>query len=144
MRNKLKTAGRICTHIRLRKELVCFCLSFRNLSELERWFMFSLLLHFNFNQARNNLSINAISLRNREKFCEWGCLSICLSFQGLVFKTFETLATFDPDLLTALIPACKQAVVQLEQKRGVGTDMQLRWVLLSSHATLRDEPFKVA
>jgi len=46
--------------------------------------------------------------------------------QGLVFKTFETLATFDPDLLTALIPACKQAVVQLEQKRGVGTDMQLR------------------
>ncbi|KAL9969297.1 hypothetical protein ACROYT_G021496, partial [Oculina patagonica] len=47
-------------------------------------------------------------------------------YQGLVFKTFETLASFDPDLLTALIPACKQAVVQLEQKRGVGTDMQLR------------------
>lgn len=47
-------------------------------------------------------------------------------FQGLVFKTFETLVSFDPDLLTALIPACKQAVIQLEQKRGVGTDMQLR------------------
>lgn len=46
--------------------------------------------------------------------------------QGLVFKTFETLASFNPDLLTSLIPACKQAVVQLEQKRGVGTDMQLR------------------
>ncbi|KAJ7385711.1 hypothetical protein OS493_013742 [Desmophyllum pertusum] len=47
-------------------------------------------------------------------------------YQGLVFKTFETPASFDPDLLTALIPACKQAVIQLEQKRGVGTDMQLR------------------
>jgi len=46
--------------------------------------------------------------------------------QGVVFKTFETLATFDPDLLTGLIPAGKQAVIQLEQKRGVGTDMQLR------------------
>lgn len=47
-------------------------------------------------------------------------------FQGLVFKTLETLVLFDSDLVTALIPACKQAVIQLEQKRGVGTDMQLR------------------
>ena len=52
-----------------------------------------------------------------------------LFFKGLVFKTFETLATFDPDLMAGLIPAGKQAVIQLEQKRGVGTDMQLRWVL---------------
>ena len=43
-----------------------------------------------------------------------------------MFKTFETLATFDPDLLTGLIPAGKQAMIQLEQKKGVGTDMQLR------------------
>lgn len=77
-------------------------------------------------QARKNLSINAIFLKNWEKLCEWDCLSGCLSFQDLVFKTFETLATFDPDLLTALIPACKQAMVQLEQKRGVGNDMKLR------------------
>ncbi|XP_066028279.1 protein MMS22-like isoform X2 [Pocillopora verrucosa] len=47
-------------------------------------------------------------------------------YQGLVFKTLETLVPFDSDLVTALIPACKQAVIQLEQKRGVGTDMQLR------------------
>ena len=53
---------------------------------------------------------------------------ILFFFQGLVFKTFETLAAFDPDLLAGLIPAGKQAVIQLEQKRGVGTDMQLRWV----------------
>lgn len=51
--------------------------------------------------------------------------------QGLVFKTFETLATFDPDLLTGLIPAAKQAVIQLEQKRGVGADLQLRSSLKS-------------
>ena len=47
-------------------------------------------------------------------------------FQSAVFKTFETLATFDPDLLSGLIAAAKQAVIQLEQKRGVGTDTQLR------------------
>ncbi|XP_015767641.1 PREDICTED: protein MMS22-like [Acropora digitifera] len=46
--------------------------------------------------------------------------------QSAVFKTFETLATFDPDLLSGLIAAAKQAVIQLEQKRGVGTDTQLR------------------
>ncbi|XP_068755501.1 protein MMS22-like [Montipora capricornis] len=51
--------------------------------------------------------------------------------QGAVFKTFETLATFDPDLLEGLIAAAKQAVIQLEQKRGVGTDMQLRSSLKS-------------
>lgn len=46
--------------------------------------------------------------------------------QGLVFKTFETLATYDPDLMAGLIQAGKQALIQLEQKRGVGADMQLR------------------
>lgn len=46
--------------------------------------------------------------------------------QSAVFKTFETLATFDSDLLSGLIAAAKQAVIQLEQKRGVGTDTQLR------------------
>ena len=45
-----------------------------------------------------------------------------------MFKTFETLATFDPDLMTGLIQAGKQALIQLEQKRGVGADMQLRSV----------------
>ena len=45
-----------------------------------------------------------------------------------MFKTFETLATFDPDLLAGLIQAGKQALIQLEQKRGVGADMQLRLV----------------
>lgn len=47
-------------------------------------------------------------------------------YQGLVFKTLESLVLFDLELVTALIPAGKQAVKQLEQKRGVGTDMQLR------------------
>ena len=45
-----------------------------------------------------------------------------------MFKTFETLATFDPDLMAGLIQAGKQALIQLEQKRGVGADMQLRSV----------------
>ena len=45
-----------------------------------------------------------------------------------MFKTFETLATFDPDLMARLIQAGKQALIQLEQKRGVGADMQLRSV----------------
>ena len=56
------------------------------------------------------------------------CTMFSCSFQGLVFKTFETLATFDPDLLAGLIQAGKQALIQLEQKRGVGADMQLRSV----------------
>ncbi|PFX34580.1 Protein MMS22-like [Stylophora pistillata] len=47
-------------------------------------------------------------------------------YQGLVFKTLESLVLLDLELVTALIPAGKQAVKQLEQKRGVGTDMQLR------------------
>ena len=45
-----------------------------------------------------------------------------------MFKTFETLATYDPDLMAGLIQAGKQALIQLEQKRGVGADMQLRSV----------------
>lgn len=45
-----------------------------------------------------------------------------------MFKTFETLATFNPDLMAGLIQAGKQALIQLEQKRGVGADTQLRSV----------------
>ncbi|XP_048577943.1 protein MMS22-like isoform X1 [Nematostella vectensis] len=47
-------------------------------------------------------------------------------FKGLVFKTFESVAVLDPDLVASLIPDMQQAITQCEQNRGVGTDSQLR------------------
>jgi hypothetical protein len=46
-----------------------------------------------------------------------------------VFKTFEPITVLDPDLVANLIPAFKQSITQSEQKRGVGSDSQLRTAL---------------
>ncbi|EDO38737.1 predicted protein [Nematostella vectensis] len=51
-------------------------------------------------------------------------------FKGLVFKTFESVAVLDPDLVASLIPDMQQAITQCEQNRGVGTDSQLRSYIL--------------
>lgn len=47
-------------------------------------------------------------------------------YQNRVFSVLESVAVLHPSVLTDLIPVMTQAVRNLEYKRGVGVDKQLR------------------
>ncbi|XP_028412649.1 protein MMS22-like [Dendronephthya gigantea] len=69
---------------------------------------------------------DAISRESLLKLLKEFIFSNIHEVQGTIFKTLSTLSKFDKELVVSTLPLSKEAILNTERRRGVGTDIRLR------------------